>query len=384
MANSFSMSECTAKLMNKEPFLGCLLMNLPKIEDEKIGTLGVDGEYLYYNQSFWDKHTNKEKYALLMHEAGHLFLHHIWRGRNYKDIAIDPTSGQVISVFNLAGDYVINLMIDMNKQFQLPKGCLLDHKYDNWATEEVYADLQKKLPQASQKDLEKFLSSSMCNKSMWDKKQGKEAREAEKRWQNRIKQAAEFAKSKYKGNEPAWLKRLYEDMQPQEDWRVLLREYIEPYQGDFSFNPVDRRFLESDFMLPEIQDGEQVDWLAIAIDTSGSIGDKELTTFLAELRGVLGSYDRVKVRLTFCDTEATPFVELNEFEKDKIQPTGGGGTSFVEPFELCKKEDTPPKALIYFTDLCGDFPSRAPQYDVLWIATEKGNVPFGKVLPFRI
>jgi predicted metal-dependent peptidase len=379
-----TISEAKSKCANKEPFLGSILFSMPVIEMPEIGTLGVDGDVLYVNMEFWNKHSNKEQYALLMHEAGHLFLNHIWRGRNYKDIAVDPKTGQTISVFNMAGDYVINLMIDADKRFQMPKGCLLDHKYDGWATEEVYQDLQKTIPKMTQQQLQQMIDSGLCNKSMWGKHQGKEGKEIEKKWQNKIKQATEYARTRYKGNEPAWLKRMYEDLQPKEDWRVLLREYAQPYQGDYSFSPVDRRFLGSDFILPDIKDGEEIDWVAICIDTSGSIGDTELNAFLGEIRGILGAYDRVKVKLCFCDTEASPFVELTEFEKDKIKATGGGGTDFTAPFKLVEKEDTEPKLFLYFTDLQGSCSYKEPAYPVVWVAIDKGTAPFGKVMPYKV
>jgi len=384
MNNGFSIEEAKLKCLNKMPFLGSILYALPveEVEKEKLSTLGVDGETLFVNMEFWNKHSKKEQMALLMHEAGHLFLKHIWRGRNYTGMAIDPSTGQQISIFNLAGDYVINLMINEDSRFSLPKGCLLDKKYEGWATEEVYMDLLKNMPKMSKEDLQKMIDSGICDKSMWGKSQGKQAKELEKKWDERIKQAAEYAKAQ--GKEPAWLKRVYEDLTPKEDWRNLLREYAMPWQGDYTFTPVDRRYLEADFLLPEIQDGEQLNWIAIAIDTSSSIGDKELSAFMSELRGILGAYDKVKVRLTFCDADASPFVELEEFDASKIKVSGGGGTDFNPVFNLIKKEETEPKVLCYFTDTQGTFPAKAPNYDVMWIAIEDGKVPWGKLLKYKV
>lgn len=377
-----TIEEAKLKVLNKQPFLGSILYSLPVIPTDKLPTLGVDGEVLYYNEEFWNKHNKKEQYALLMHEAGHLFLKHIWRGRNYTGMAIDPTSGQQISIFNMAGDYVINLMINEDNRFSLPKGCLLEKKYEGWATEEVYQDLMKNMPKMTKEDLQKMIDSGICDKTMWGKSQGKQAKELEKKWDERIKQAAEYAKAQ--GKEPAWLKRVYEDMTPKEDWRNLLREYAMPSAGDYTFTPVDRRYLESEFLLPDIQDGDKIDWIAIAIDTSGSIGDKELSAFMSELRGILSSYDKVKVKLTFCDADASPFVELEEFDASKIKVSGGGGTDFRPVFDLIKKEPDEPKCLIYFTDTQGTFPDRAPGYDTLWIAIENGSVPFGKLLKYKV
>lgn len=367
--------EAKAKVLNKQPFLGSLLYTLPIEETDRISTLAVDGETLFVNPEFWNKHTTKEQYGLLMHEAGHLFLNHLWRGRNYKEIVINPQTGEMASLFSIAGDYVINLMIDSDNNFALPKGCRLDKKYTGMATEEVYADLLKTTPKMTDKELQQMIDSGVCDKSMWGKFQGKKAKEQEKKWKERVKEAIEYSRAQ--GVDPDWMKRLYKDMQPKEDWRILLREYAQPYAGDFTFSPVDRRFLDGDFLLPDIQDNEQIDWIAIAIDTSGSIGDKELSAFLGEVRGILDSYDRVKVKITFCDAQATPFMELSDFDKDKIEATGGGGTDFRPVFDLIKKEDTPPKCLLYFTDTYGTFPNKAPDYDVMWVIIDNGQAPWG-------
>ena len=373
------------RLYNKSPFFGTLIFNLPIEETTEIPTLGVDGEVLYINNKFWDSLNDKEQLGTLCHEVGHLFLGHIWRQKHRNEIAIDPTSGQSIFVFNLAGDYVINAMIRKDPNFSLPSKHLYDKKYEGWSTEEVYADLLKRIPKMSKQDLHILLHSAICDKSKWGKgqKNKKEAKTNEAKWKQIGKQAMEVAKQR--GNLPEFLKRLYDKLEPKEDWRKILMEYAQRFSNDYSFNPVDRRFLDEDFLLPDIQEGHKLDWLAIAVDTSGSISSRELNAFVAELKGIMQSFDRVKIRLTFCDTVATPFIELEEFDTKQIKPSGGGGTSFKEPFKLVEKLKDNPLALLYFTDLYGDFPSKKPNYNTIWVySAEEIKVPFGKVLPYKV
>jgi predicted metal-dependent peptidase len=175
-------------------------------------------------------------------------------------------------------------------------------------------------------------------------------------------------------------------MQPKEDWHSVLREYALPFSNDYTFSPVDRRYLEQDFALPSIDDGEKIDWIAIAIDTSGSIGHNELSHFVAEVKSILSSFDKVKAKLTFCDADATLFEDLEAVDINTIQPKGGGGTDFRPVFNLIEKETSSPKAILYFTDLCGTFPKSMPtEYDILWISTVKnGKAPFGKILDYDI
>lgn len=370
------------KILNKNPFIGTVLLNLPIVETEEIPTLGVDGEVLMVNPKFWAKHSNNQQMGLLMHEASHLFLGHIWRRKERNAMASDG-AGNTVSLFNLAGDYVINDMITQDNRFELPKGCLLKEKYHNWSSEQVYNDLLKTMPKESEQSIGDMISKQICDKSGWGKGSEKKNKEQENKWKEVSKQAAEVARQK--GFNPSYLKRLFKDMKPKEDWRNILREFIQPFNDDYSFSPSDRRYLEHDIIIPDIQEGKKIDWIAIAIDTSGSIQDKELNEFLGEVKGIMSSCDKVKVKLTFCDTVATPFIELEEFDTTKINPEGGGGTDFVPPFNLVKKEETQPLAMIYFTDGFGSFP-KPPEYTTLWVSTElkEDHFPFGKVLQYKV
>ncbi len=378
------------RLVNKSPFWGSIIMQLPVIMDEKCPSLAVDGQNLYINPTFWNSLTDSQQLGVLCHEIGHLFLGHIWRRGQRDEICVDPATGQTVSLWNMACDVNVNNMIISEGRFDLPRGAFIRADLQNKSTEEVYEILKKQTPKMSQKDMKELMDSVYNDKSKWGKsKDGKkqskgEAKEQEAKWKNIGKQAMQVAKER--GKLPAGLDRLFKDLEPKENWRQILLSYVQPYSNDYSFSPTDRRFLEEDFALPDIQQGERLDWLAIAIDTSGSIGETELNAFIGEIRGILGSFDKVKVKLTFCDSFASPFVELEEFEKEKIKPTGGGGTDFNPVFELIKKEESEPLALIYFTDGFGSFPDKKPNYDTLWISTSGNQVeyPFGKSLPYNV
>ena len=281
--------------------------------------------------------------------------------------------------------YATNLIVkDMMGAEFLPPKCLIDDKYQEWSSEKIYEDLKKKMPQMTKQETQDMINRMTGNKSLWGKRKGKQAKEDEGKMKQIAQQAAHEAKER--GNMPSFLKRLFEEMEPKEDWRKVLMEYIMPYMNDYNFSRPDRRYLDAEFFLPDNQDGEKIDWVAIAVDTSGSISGKELNHFISEIKAILGACDKVKIKLTFCDADATPFVTLEEFDTATIKPVGGGGTSFKPPFDLVKKEDSMPQALLYFTDMMGDFPSKQPDYDVVWISTTSREVkaPFGKQLEYHV
>ena len=51
---------------------------------------------------------------------------------------------------------------------------------------------------------------------------------------------------------------------------------------------------------------QQVGELVIAIDTSASIGQRELTTFLSEIKSVCDTVNPDRIRLLYWDTEVVP------------------------------------------------------------------------------
>lgn len=387
------------RLYNKSPFWGSILFNLPikeinltmkeAVEKGDCMTAGVDGENLYVNMEFWNKLNDKEQLGIMCHEIGHLFLGHIWRKGFRNDICVDPKTGQQVMLWNLAADVTVNNMILEEGRFSLPKGCFLRKNLKDKSTEEIYEILKKQIPQMTPKELQDLIDSVYNDKSKWGKGKGgkkqsrADAKEQEAKWKNIGKQAVEQAKQR--GTLPAGIERMFEELEPKEDWRQILLSYVQPYWNDYSFNPTDRRFMEEDFMLPDIKMGEKIDWIAVGVDTSGSIGQNELNRFLSEVKAILSSFDKVKVKLTFCDAAASPFTELEEFDKAAIEVTGGGGTDFRPVFNLIKQEHNAPLALIYFTDLQGEFPANQPDYDVIWVNTTKDlKAPFGKCLPYEI
>ena len=198
------MSIETAKIiaMKRSPFFGTLLYNLPIVRTDKIQTLGVDGSVLHVNEKFWESYNNQPEMqvGLLMHEVGHLFLNHLWRGRKFTTIITNPNTGEQISLYNLAGDAVINLMIT-EEGFRLPNEAFLDEKYHGMTTEEVYQSMLGEVPK---ENLRRMIKGSFCEKGGWSKPNEKE----QKTWARVTKQALEVAKKR--GNVPRFADRLYE------------------------------------------------------------------------------------------------------------------------------------------------------------------------------
>ena len=120
--------------------------------------------------------------------------------------------------------------------------------------------------------------------------------------------------------------------------------------------------------------------VVVVIDTSGSISAAEISEFLSEINSIKGQLS-ARITLLACDAVLDsqcpwtfePWEEVNLPESVK----GGGGTSFLPPFEWLQAQDIQPDLLVYFTDAEGRFPEQEPAVDTLWLVKGKNRVPFG-------
>ena len=99
---------------------------------------------------------------------------------------------------------------------------------------------------------------------------------------------------------------------------------------------------------------EQVDELVVAIDTSGSIGQRELSVFLSEIKSVCDTVHPKCVRILYWDTEVCGDEKYELHELDTIvattKPAGGGGTCVVCVTEYMEANNIKPQASIVLTD----------------------------------
>ena len=105
-------------------------------------------------------------------------------------------------------------------------------------------------------------------------------------------------------------------------------------------------------MLFRSKPGEQID-VAIAIDTSGSISEQDISAFLTEIQGIMDSYNEYRIQVWSFDTEVynhREFTSENLEEISSYEPAGGGGTDFMANWEYMKENNIEPKKFIMFTD----------------------------------
>ena len=171
------------------------------------------------------------------------------------------------------------------------------------------------------------------------------------------------------------------------DWRRLLQEFLQEAVSDYSFSPPDRRFAETDFFLPDLNEKDlEVKNIYFMVDSSGSVDTDQLATVYGEIAAAIVQFNgRLQAWLSFFDVQVTEPVSFSRVADIRgIIPRGGGGTSFVAMLEAVRaRQDIRPDCLIVFTDGFADFPTEdaADGIPTLWILdNDEVMPPWGRVI----
>jgi predicted metal-dependent peptidase len=366
------LSATLLQIRAKSPFFATLSLYAQLISRDDIDTAATDGQNIFYNPGYISSLTQTQLAGLLMHEILHAALLHVTR-RGLRN----PT------LWNIAADIVVNGVIREQGDFDLPHGAIEDKSCAKLSTEEVYELLIKKevsvnidllvvdlIPADSQSpnikskaEIETYWRSARTQAIVVDRRYGEK-------------------KNKSIGSEAlGWQRELWALEEFKLDWRSLLWRYLSHTPVDYS--GFDRRFVGQGLYLDALE-GETFKG-HIAVDTSGSVSDKELKDLISEIDGILSSYPHVKCDLYFADSGLYGPYSLERGDT-MPKPKGGGGTSFIPFFKQIAegRYDINSEVCIYFTDGYGVFPKQAPEIPVLWVVPSGGlpsqDFPFGEVV----
>jgi predicted metal-dependent peptidase len=119
--------------------------------------------------------------------------------------------------------------------------------------------------------------------------------------------------------------------------------------------------------------------VAVVIDTSGSIGQAELTHALSETRQVIKSLN-APISVIACDAQA--HVTSRVFDPRSIKLVGGGGTDMRVGIETATKLKPRPNVIVTITDGLTPWPDRTPPaHHITILTSQSGSKPaFGKTI----
>ena len=350
-------------LILDHPFFGCLALRLVTREDTNIPTANTDGESLSYNPDFINSLTLAEVIGIVAHEVMHCAMGHHWRMEHRN-----------VRKWNIACDYAVNLEL-VSVGFTLPASRLLDSRYTNMSAEQIY-DL---LPDSSSSEQDP--DPGKCGGVTEPQDEAKRVESAAE-WKVAVTQAAEV--SAKQGSLPDSIQRMVKDiLYPPLPWYTLLRDFVErTARNDYSWSRPSPRYFSQGLVLPSLI-SEELPEVVVAVDTSGSISEEDLSRFAEETSAVLGAYNTT-VRVVYCDAQVHGEEEYTRADLPlKLKPMGGGGTDFRPVFEHIAGKGLTPSCLIYLTDGYGKFPQEEAEYPVLWVMTTDVKAPNGVTIKFN-
>jgi predicted metal-dependent peptidase len=375
-------------LLLRASFFGNLATRLKLVNaDEWCSTAATDGRHFYYNTRFIEMLRPKEIEFLFGHEVLHCVYDHFGRRGDR-----DP------QLFNIANDFAVNADLKKHRvgEFITSVPCLYDSKFEGKSSEEIYDYLYENAEKISLSDLiDKLLDEHLDGDGDSDSdgkdgdQQGKGrpkiSEEERQKIRDEIKEAMlAAAQASDAGSIPAGVKRLISDLtDPQMNWRELLRMQLEStIKSDYTWMRPSRRGWDMDAVLPGMSRTDAID-IAVYIDMSGSISEKQGKDFLSEVKGIMEAFESYKIHIACFDTEVYNLQQYNSDNLDTIDDyelAGGGGTDFDCIFRHLKDEQIEPKRLVVFTDgyPCGSWGD--PNYcDTVWIihGDRNPNPPFG-------
>ncbi|MGH8670535.1 MAG: vWA domain-containing protein [Burkholderiales bacterium] len=415
------------RLILEKPFLGTLVMHLPlrAALPESVPTTATDARAFYYNPEYISALTLAETQFVLSHEALHCALGHFARRQH-----------RTRHRWDVACDHAVNLLL-VSDGLKPPIGALINDEFNGLTAEEIYPlipedtteqpldrhaydETDQPAPEggsqlgSGKSGLDKWVEEH-SGKGAGDDQFAEETEDQEdgegeheqvgvqedggeevevamaepeqlgeeekaklvEQWRGRLASAAQQAKMAGRlGDSIA--RALGDLLQPQLPWRNLLARFMRSVaRDDYSFQRPSRR--ELDAIMPSLYSG-QVE-VFIALDTSGSIDDREMQEFISEVDALKGEV-RARITLHACDDKLCPhgpwvFEPWSYLSLPKTL-SGGGGTRFAPVFDWIEHQGLRPDLLLYFTDADGEFPKSEPLFPVVWLVKGKEKVPWGE------
>lgn len=345
------------KLLVEHPYFGTLASALEIVVNDDIESFTSRGKRFEYREDFFRSLSDNQIAFSLANASMHGVLSHPARIGNRSPW-----------LWYSACDHAINnLLIDNG--FEPPSKITYDPRFRDKYAEEIYEMLLDTITRDEMND--KDSDSRRSDETLDDKLEAA---------QSEILSRSALEKGESMNALPEGLERLiplttYGTI----DWRSELRDAIGGYYvSDYAMMPPSKKLLYAGIYLPRATSRHLE--LTIAIDSSGSVDELLLAQFIAEVESICELFGSYSIEMLVCDDRVRSHQRFTNGERIEYSLEGGGGTDFTPVFEFIETQLTPPKMVLYFTDLDGKFPMIEPHYETVWIAPHEMEVPFGRVI----
>lgn len=371
------------RMLVEDPFYGFMVTTLERRISREVETAGVCftrrmTAELVVNPDFFDTLTEAEQMAVLKHELLHLSFHHLTMRDSFPD---RETFGQ-------AADMEVNCYIENlpanhidHTQLGLParQGTMFYYR--------AIRDMKNKQPQGSggcgnpnspcnggqggngggqgqgKPDME-----TLDDHSIWNNIPKEEQELMDTMIDDIVLRTAQACKSR--GHIPAELQdtiaRLEKPFKRVYDWKRAFRRFL---GNSYSENKKTSRRKESRrFIGAAGKKHLKRASVLVAVDTSGSVSEKELLEFASELTYMhkAGSH----IHVLECDAAITDEYDYKPGCLTTV--SGRGGTEFEPVIDYYRKRYKMYDTLVFFTDGYASVDLDIPQNNILWVISSEG------------
>lgn len=414
--------QARVSLIKTHAWWGSLSLRLTPVYTDEVGYSATDGKRVFVNPVTFLKLDINDRRSIVLHETLHPALGHLFRReeRESKELWNIATDICIHNISEAEGVPVIQKPDEDVRNFLFTLGFHQGRRhFVGMTSEKIYETL---LQAAKKQDKNKKVQGGgqgtalnaagavggeggCCRKRGQDEsekdKQSHGKGEGDKRGTNpsdslgeeptdaqlaREWRAATVEAAIRAGSRSATLTQLINEVsKARVSWADYLHEFLNRgLNGDFSWLPVNRRYIHEGQYLPTTQDIE-VGEIALIVDTSGSMDEKKLGLAFGECKEFRRMYG-CDVHFIECDAGVAAYTYYSRGENlpEQFKAHGRGGTSFNPPFEFLQREGVIPKLALYFTDGEGSCNVPTPPYPVLWVQIphQRGsgeyNPPFGE------
>ena len=400
--DNFDLSNYLVGLLWHEPFYSRILRSLNKIETTEIPTAGVlckDGNItLWWNREFLASLKKEEIFGLLKHECLHLVYHHTTERRKLPHL-----------IWNYSTDLAINSIIPYN---QLPKGGLVPGRplprltkedkeemtaesiefYNHISnfinnlevgkTSEYYFQKlmqDEKIKEKGEQSFDVVMGDvsgiGFDDHENWDSMSEDEKELIKEKIQDVLKDAVNEANSSSWGSVPHNIqKQLNEMVSRKIDWKAILKRFCGIKRRDERSSSNKRLSRKYPFIHPGIRRNYKP-MIAVYIDESGSVTDKELQKFYSELNNLSDKTDFYVYRFDTQVNNDEGFL-WKKGKKISLNRSKCGGTCFNSVTKHALKNKKKFDGYIIFTDGCAPKPKESNGLKRCWLLIENYNLMF--------
>lgn len=383
-----------AFILSKMPFFGYLLLKLIPTPSRQVPVAGVTrSRELHINVDWFMKAEAKYRNMVLIHEVMHPAMLY-WERQGHRNAMGMTQDGQLISFWNIAHDYAINLIINEgikglpSADFCPIEQCdppgLVDAKYASMSAEEIYAAILEETVGSNRGgNIPNHLRDTMegPGDSGSEGAQTSDAEE-EQYWKLAVVEAAQVHEEKRKsapgniGQLPAAIQKMVKEItEPRVAWQDVLSRWVgeNGKKGNYTYRRPSRRSHSIGEIMPSLQKFGCSD-VCVLWDTSGSMGGREVE-IMTEVIGICTDMS-LSLRVICCDA-AIQSDQSDVSEPEDVEWRGGGGSSFLPAFDRLDHERYE-GVVVVFTDGYIAVPQTKPDTirDVLWCIWpgEKGDM----------